>query len=71
MKQSNDAAVFNTFRCSKNYVSLRHETGLKIAVNMEDLKCLLATVRTLKGMIASGVFDFSCISSILFDIKMI
>ena len=36
------------FRYSKNYGSLTHETGIKDAVNMEDLICLLATVRTLK-----------------------
>ena len=36
------------FRCSKNYGSLTHETRIKDAVNMEDLICLLATVRTLK-----------------------
>ena len=35
------------FRYSKNYGSLTHETGIKDAVNMEDLICLLATVRTL------------------------
>ena len=51
MKQSNDAEdKTSIFRYSKNYVSLRRETRLKIAVNMEDLKCLLATVRTLKPM---------------------
>ena len=36
------------FRYSKNYCSLTHETRIKDAVNMEDLICLLATVRTLK-----------------------
>ena len=36
------------FRYSKNYGSLTHETRIKDAVNMEDLICLLATVRTLK-----------------------
>ena len=36
------------FRYSKNYGSLTHETRIKDAVNMGDLKCLLATVRTLK-----------------------
>ena len=35
------------FRYSKNYGSLTHETRIKDAVNMEDLICLLATVRTL------------------------
>ena len=37
------------FRYSKNYGSLTHETGIKDAVNMEDLICLLATVRTLQS----------------------
>ena len=37
------------FRYSKNYGSLTHETRIKDAVNMGDLICLLATVRTLKG----------------------
>ena len=36
------------FRYSKNYGSLTHETRKKDAVNMGDLICLLATVRTLK-----------------------
>ena len=36
------------FRYSKNYGSLTHETRIKDAVNMKDLICLLATVRTLK-----------------------
>ena len=56
MKQFHDAKVFNTehtktsiFRYSKNYGSLTHETRIKDAVNMEDLMCLLATVRTLKS----------------------
>ena len=35
------------FRYSKNYGSLTHETRIKDAVNMGDLTCLLATVRTL------------------------
>ena len=38
------------FRYSVNYGSLTHETGIKDAVNMEDLICLLATVRTLKNL---------------------
>ena len=38
------------FRYSKNYGSLTHETGIKYALNMEDLICLLATVRTLKAV---------------------
>ena len=38
------------FRYSKNYGSLTHETRIKDAVNMGDLKCLLATVRTLKPL---------------------
>ena len=37
------------FRYSKNYGSLTHETRIKDSVNMEDLICLLATVRTLKN----------------------
>ena len=36
------------FRYSKNYGSLTHETRIKDAVNMGDLICLLANVRTLK-----------------------
>ena len=36
---------------SKNYGSLTHETRIKDAVNMEDLICLLATVRTLKSLV--------------------
>ena len=36
------------FRYSKNYGSLTHETRIKDAVNMADIICLLATVRTLK-----------------------
>ena len=35
------------FRYSKNYGSLTHDTRIKDAVNMVDLICLLATVRTL------------------------
>ena len=38
------------FRYSKNYGSLTRETRIKDAVNMIDLTCLLATVRTLKQM---------------------
>ena len=38
------------FRYSKNYGSLTHETRIKDAVNMGDLICLLATVRTLKDI---------------------
>ena len=53
VKQFHDAKVFNTrlpsFLIPKNYGSLTHETRIKDAVNMEDLICLLATVRTLKG----------------------
>ena len=37
------------FHYSKNYGSLTHETRTKDAVNMRDLICLLATVRTLNG----------------------
>ena len=39
------------FRYSKNYGSLTHETRINDAVNMEDLICLLATVRTLKRLV--------------------
>ena len=53
MKQFHDAKVFNTilpsFVIPKNYGRLTHETRIKDAVNMEDLICLLATVRALKG----------------------
>ena len=35
------------FRYSKNYGSLTHETRIKDVVNMGDLICLLATVRTI------------------------
>ena len=54
MKQFHDDKGFNTklpaeFHYSKNYGSLTHETRIKDAVNMEDLTCLSATVRTLKG----------------------
>ena len=38
------------FRYSKNYGSLTHETRIKDAVNIGDLICLLATVRTLKWL---------------------
>ena len=38
------------FRYSKNYDSLTYETRIKDAVNIGDLICLLATVRTLKGI---------------------
>ena len=52
MKQFHDAKGSNTktfiFRYSKNDGSLTHATRIKDAVNMEDLTCLLATVRTLK-----------------------
>ena len=50
MKQFHDAKVFNTrlpsFVIQKNYGSLTHETRIRDAVNMEDLICLVATVRT-------------------------
>ena len=43
---------------SKNNVSLRRETRINIALNTEDLTCLLATVRTLKRKIQkSGQID--------------
>ena len=55
MKQFHDANVFNTrlpsFVIPKITVaSLTHETRIKDAVNMEDLICLLATVRTLNNL---------------------
>ena len=40
------------FRYSKNYGSLTHETRIKDAVNMGDLICLLATVRTLNSNVS-------------------
>ena len=40
------------FRYSKNYGSLTHETRIKDAVNMRDLICLLATVRTLNHSVS-------------------
>ena len=49
----------STFRYSKNYGSLTHETRIKDSVNMEDLICLLATVRTLKDKFIS-IALFSC-----------
>ena len=42
------------FRYSKNYGSLTHETRIKDAVNMGDLICLLATVRTLNTREETG-----------------
>ena len=45
------------FCYSKNYGSLTHETRIKDAVNMGDLICLLATVRTLKSLNAVNVAD--------------
>ena len=54
MKQFHDAKVFNTrlpsFVIPKITVVLIHETRIKDVVNMEDLICLLATVRTLKSL---------------------
>ena len=52
--------LIQDFRLSlfQNYGSLTHETRIKDAVNMEDLICLLATVRTLKLMIW---FSIHCI----------
>ena len=44
------------FRYSKNYGSLTHETRIKDAVNMEDLICLLATVRNLNKRLPRTVF---------------
>ena len=52
MQQFHDVKVFNTrfpsFFIPKITVVLTHETRIKDAVNIEDLICLLATVRTLK-----------------------
>ena len=47
MEQFHDAKVFDT-----RYGSLTHETKMKDAVNMEDLICLLATVRTPKIVVS-------------------
>ena len=47
------------FRYSKNYGSLTHETRIKDAVNMGDLICLLATVRTLNIMLYSSSKELS------------
>ena len=51
MKQLNDAKVFITrlpsFIIQKTYCSLTRETRSKVTVNMEDLTCLLETIRTL------------------------
>ena len=60
VKQFHDAKWFNTrfpsFVIPKITVySLTHETWIKDAVNMEDLTCLLATIRTLNH----SVFAFS------------
>ena len=65
MKQFHDAKVFNTdFHLSlfQNYSSLTHETRIKDAVNMGDLMCLLATVRTLNNRILfiSGKLPMMC-----------
>ena len=54
VKQFHDAKGFNTrlpsFVIPKNYGSLTHETRIEDAVNMKDLTCLLATVRTLNDI---------------------
>ena len=59
MKQFHDAKVSNTRLPSlvipTNYGSLTHETRIKDAVNLEDLICLLATVRTLKLSMICGL----------------
>ena len=61
MQQFHDAELFDSklpsFVIPKNYGSLTHETIIKDAVNMEDLICLLATVRTLNS---SQVFNTIC-----------
>ena len=54
MKQLNDAKVFITWHCSKTYGILTCETRLKVAVNMEDLTCLLETVHTLSTYMVPG-----------------
>ena len=46
------------FRYSKNYGSLTHETRIKDAVNMGDLICLLATVRTLNVTLRQITFKW-------------
>ena len=51
------------FRYSKNYSSLTNETGIKDAVNMGDLICLLATVRTLNVKLFH-VVDVICIFNV-------
>ena len=51
------------FRYSKNYGSLTHETRIKDAVNMGDLICLLATVRTLKSANPESAMFFICLNS--------
>ena len=62
-KTINDADVFIIrlssfiFHCSKHYGSLTRETRLKVAVPMEDLACLLETVRTLKPF-HTNIVDF-------------
>ena len=46
------------FRYSKNSGSLTIETRIKDSVNMEDLICLLATVRTLNTLYKQPVKNF-------------
>ena len=60
------------FRYSKNYGSLTHETRIKDAVNMENLICLLATVRTLKDDYCTNtvvVGDCSCQNTLILKRK--
>ena len=68
VKQFHDAKKVNTrfpsFVIPKITVFLTHETRIKDAVKMEDLICLLATVRTLNAaflaveLVLPDGFDF-------------
>ena len=64
MKQVHDAKVINTrlpsFVIPKIRHSLTYETRIKDAVNMEDLICLLATVRTLE-LFGNNYICLSCL----------
>ena len=57
------------FRYSKNYGSLTHETRIKDAVNMGDLICLLATVRTLK--VSFSILTIFITFSVFNSVKLI
>ena len=61
MEQFHDAKVLNTRLPSFVIPKIvKHETRIKDAVNMDDLICLLATVRTLKQ---NKLFNSVCITS--------